>query len=116
MLRPDTAHAAQDRRARAAGDATSRAVAILAAKPVAEDIQAGLKHVIPKGLRLAQQDLHRQEAGKRDYPWLADAHWTPALRLIEVNSSLSLMALPYLDGPSRRRAAPRVADRHSQCL
>ena len=50
------------------------AVAVLAAKAVAEDIQASLKHVIPEELRSRQQDLHRQEAGKRDYPRLADAH------------------------------------------
>jgi hypothetical protein len=67
-------------RTRAAGDAASRAVAVCAAKSIAEDIQAGLEYVIPEGFRLAQQHLDREEAGKRDYPWLADAHCTPALR------------------------------------
>jgi hypothetical protein len=66
--------------AAAVGDIASLAATSSVAKPVAEDIQARLKHVIPKGLRLGQQDLHCQEAGKRDYPRLVDAHWTPALR------------------------------------
>jgi hypothetical protein len=66
--------------ASAAGDTASLAVTSSIAKPVAEDVKASLKHVIPKGLGLGQQDLHCQEAGKRDYPRLDDAHWTPALR------------------------------------
>jgi hypothetical protein len=49
-------------------------VAVLAAKPVAQDIQARLEHVVTKRLRLSQQDLYRKQAGKCDNPWLVDAH------------------------------------------
>ena len=61
--------------------AASRAVAVLAAKAVAEDIQASLKHVIPEGLRLAQQDLHRQRRGSAIIPgWLMPTALPPSGR------------------------------------
>lgn len=79
----------------------SRAVAVSAAKPVAEEIQARLKHVIPEGLRLAQQDFHSEEARKRDYPWLAGAHLAFALRS---NSSVIFrMRLASASSVSRTR-------------